>query len=79
LHIYRYETVEFTKEFYQKGRKEVTYTWDIWNEAKKHFTSVVEADELGLELKAHIVADYYLLSSIFDKNKTRYTGIHKLQ
>ena len=54
----------------------VTYQFDIWLLAEKHFPSVAKLQDTNQSGKYPVKDDMYLLSNVFGDNDKRYTGIH---
>ena len=66
-------TVE--KQFFNK-KKTISYTADIWLKAEKFFKTVQLAKIKGTDVKIHVCAEMFLVSTVWGEYKKRYTGIH---
>lgn len=66
------------KRFADDKERVVTYNISLWRKAEQFFLDVEKARKNGEDLKRKVVDDYYLLSTIFSKNKQRYTGLHQM-
>ena len=61
---------------FSKNHKNVTYNFDVWAKAEQHFSAVARVFGDGMSVNIKICGDYYLMSSVWQKNAVRYTGIH---
>lgn len=70
--------LKFVKTSESAPAKVIEYDTTIWAEAILQFDTWKEFFTTTAEYKKHIFEDMYFISSVWEKNNIRYSGIHKL-
>ena len=76
--IYRKGTLKFEKESDYGPSKIAVYSTIVWAEATLQFDEWKECFKDDKPVKRLVHGDYYFISSIWDRNQVRYSGIHCL-
>ena len=76
--FYREGKVILRKESQYGPVKEAEYDTTAWVEAMIQFDDWKEVFTTTKPMKSHVFGDMYFVSSIWERNNMRYSGIHKL-
>ena len=79
---YRRNTVTLTKIFYRCGKpapRTVDYPVDVWEAVVQHLAKIRTFNEAAAPLILPLKDDYQVITELFARNNTVYTGIHKMK
>ena len=66
------------KESQYGSPKEMMYDATVWAEAGLQFDEWLESFRTVNPVMKHVIGDMYLISSVWERNTVRYSGIHML-